>query len=112
MERRSRLRGRARFLVIRERGGRWVHPKIILGGMPNGLELARCGFVVSSKLGGAVVRNRVRRRVREAVRLCYPHIAPGWDLVWIARSPILGAGFQDIAAAVVKLLRQADLWQP
>ena len=111
MERRCRLRGRARFTAIREQGRRWVHPLVILGTLPSNLDTTRCGFIVSGKLGEAVVRNRVRRRLREAVRLCYRHITPGWDLVWIARPPILEAGFQEIAAAVEGLLRQAKVWQ-
>jgi ribonuclease P protein component len=111
VERRYRLRGRARFLAVREQGCRWVHTLIILGGLRNGLDLTRCGFIVSGKLGKAVVRNRIRRRLREAVRFCCPHIAPGWDLVWIARRPILEADSHDVAAAVEKLLRQAHIWQ-
>ncbi len=111
MERRFRLQGRDRFRTIREHGRRWVHPWIILGGTPNGLAYTRCGFVTSRRLGIAVVRNRVRRRLREAVRLCYGHISPGWDLVWIARPPILAADFRTIAGAVAGLLQQARLWQ-
>ena len=111
MERRYRLQGKTRFLAIREHGRRWVHSLVILGGIPNDLGLTRCGFVVSGKLGNAVVRNRTRRRLREAVRLSYRHISPGWDLVWIARPPILQADFRRLTAAVEGLLRQASLWQ-
>lgn len=111
MERRFRLHGRDRFRTIHEQGKRWVHPLVILGGLPNGLDHARCGFVTSSRLGGAVVRNRVRRRLREAVRLCCRHLSPGWDLVWIARPPIRTADFPAIVGAVSGLLRQAGLWQ-
>jgi ribonuclease P protein component len=111
VERRCRLQGRDRFRAIRERGKRWVHPLVILGGIPNGLDCTRCGFVTSSRLGIAVVRNRVRRRLREAVRLCYGHISPGWDLVWIARPPLVRADFQQVSGAVAALLQQARLWQ-
>jgi ribonuclease P protein component len=111
VERRYRLQGRARFVAIREQGRRWVHPLAILGGIQNNLDATRCGFIVSSKLGKAVARNRVRRRLREAVRLCYRHISPGWDLVWIARPLILQADFEDITAVVEGLLRQAKMWR-
>lgn len=111
MERRHRLRGRACFLTVRESGRRWVHPLVILGGLPNQMDTTRCGFVVSRRLGPAVVRNRLRRRLREAVRLCYQCIAPGWDLVWVARPRLRQAGFREIAGAVEGLLRQANLWQ-
>ena len=111
VEQRCRLQGRNRFLAIRAQGRRWVHPLLILGGLPNHLDVTRCGFVASGKLGKAVVRNRARRRLREAVRLCYRHISPGWDLVWIARPPILEADFQRVAAAVEELLRQANVWR-
>ena len=111
MERRYRLQGKSRFLAIREHGRRWVHALLILGAVPNHLDSTRCGFVVSGKLGTAVTRNRIRRRLRAAVHQSYRHIAPGWDLVWIARPPIRQADFGQITAAVEGLLRQASLWQ-
>lgn len=83
---------------------------VVLGGLPNEIGVTRCGFIVSHRLGDAVVRNRIRRRLREAVRLCYRRIRPGWDLVWIARPPIGRADFPDISAAVEALLQQAGLW--
>lgn len=112
MKRRYRLRGRNRFLAIRRQGRRWVHPLIVLGGLSNGLNLTRCGFIVSRKLGRAVARNRIRRQLREAVRVRFGAIRPGWDLVFIARAPIGQADFRQIGAAVESLLRQAGLWRP
>jgi len=84
---------------------------IVLGALPNGQDLVRCGFVVSRKLGKAVERNQIRRRLREAVRHCYPQIQPGWDLVWIARPPIYYSTFSQIGDAVEELLQQAGVWR-
>ncbi len=111
VERRYRLRGKKRFQEVREQGRRWVHPLVVLGGLPNETGVTRCGFIVSHRMGDAVVRNRIRRRLREAVRLRYPRIRPGWDLVWVARPPIGQADFPAIAAAVEALLEQAGLWE-
>lgn len=112
MKQRYRLRGRNRFLAIRRRGRRWVHPLIVLGTLPNDVGYTRCGFVVSRKIGKAVKRNRVRRQLREAVRLRYDAVEPGWDTVFIARPLIRQADFRQIEAAVEDLLQQAGLWQP
>lgn len=111
MNRRFRLRGKSRFAEIQRCGGRWVHRWLILGGLPNELGYTRCGFVVSRRLGKATERNRIRRRLREAVRQRYPCIRPGWDLVFIARLGIGTADFWGIGSAVEDLLRQAGLWQ-
>jgi ribonuclease P protein component len=74
--------------------------------------VSRCGFVAGKRIGKAVDRNRVRRRVREAVRMVYTHIAPGWDLVFIARSPaLIDVEFTHIQATVEQLLRRAGLWR-
>lgn len=74
--------------------------------------MSRCGFVVGKRFGKAVERNRARRRVREAVRLVYHHIAPGWDLVFVLRSPALTTTeFTNITAAVTSLLQRATIWR-
>ena len=49
---------------------------------------SRSGFVTSRRRGNAVERNRARRRLKEAVRLLWDLVAPGWDLVWIARTSV------------------------
>lgn len=111
MKRRYRLRGKSRFATIQQQGKRWVHSWLILGGLPNDLGFTRCGFVVSRRLGKATERNRIRRRLREAVRQRYAQIRPGWDLVFIARAGIGKADFRGIGTAVEALLREAGLWQ-
>lgn len=111
MKRAYRLRRPDQFQRVRREGRSWEHPLLILNAMPNRRRVTRCGFVVTKRLGGAVERNRARRRVREAVRLIYPSIASGWDLVFVLRSSALVTiEFERIQTAIEQLLRRAGAW--
>lgn len=69
----------------------------------------RVGVTVSKKLGGAVVRNRVRRRLREVYRLHESRFAPGWDIVVVARSRCIKGDFQKITEAYLSLAQKAGI---
>ena len=69
----------------------------------------RVGVTVSKKLGGAVVRNRVRRRLREVYRLHESRFAPGWDIVVVARSRCIKGDFQKITEAYLSLAKKAGI---
>ena len=69
----------------------------------------RVGIVVSRRVGNAVVRNRVRRRVREALRVLYPEIPPNFDVVVTARPPSAAAPFEQLNEALCWLLGRAGL---
>ena len=69
----------------------------------------RCGFSVSRRVGNAVTRNRVRRRLREIVRRHLTTVAPGWDLVITARPASAGAPFGALSQSADELLRRAGL---
>ncbi len=71
----------------------------------------RIGITVSKKLGKAVVRNRVRRRIREAYRLNEERFQPGWDIVIVARSRAVEVGFQKLAGSLLSLAERADILQ-
>jgi ribonuclease P protein component len=77
--------------------------------MPNERSHNRYGFIVSKQVGGAVTRNRIRRQLSEAVRLLHPRLRPGYDLVWIARRPVVGKPYDEIARIVHDLCRQTGL---
>lgn len=94
---------------MRARRRSWAHPLLVLYAAPNEGGPTRSGFVVGRRVGNAVVRNRAKRRLREALRARYAALVPGMDLVWIARPPVATAGFRAIAAAVEELLRRARL---
>ena len=109
MERRHRLSDKARFRQVRQEGTSYAHPLMVLCWLPNDGSVSRCGFTVSKRIGNAVVRNRVRRRMREAVRLMWDLVLPGYDLVWVARSNIKCAEFSELQSACARLLRRARL---
>ena len=95
------LKRRADFLRA-ARGRKWVTPTIILQShtRPNGEEAPpRFGFTATRKLGGAVVRNRVKRRMREAVRrLSAGDVGAGRDYVLIGRGNAVQAPFRALVA--------------
>lgn len=106
MKRRHRLTDKERFRLVRETGVSYTHPLLVLCLLPNGLPISRAGITVSRRLGKAVERNRVRRRISEAVRLSWDLVAPGWDLVWIARPASRSVDFSDIQEACIRLLKR------
>jgi ribonuclease P protein component len=65
----------------------------------NRLGANRLGYTVSTKLGHAVVRNRVRRRLREVVRLNSSALTQGWDIILVARGRAVGAPFDKLTRA-------------
>ena len=65
----------------------------------NGSNISRLGLTVSTKLGKAVVRNRMRRRLREVYRLQEHDLLPGYDIVIVARSAALEADFLKLQSA-------------
>ena len=85
-----------------------VHPLMVLytRSVP---DRRRIGFSVSKKLGGAVRRNLIKRRLREASRACGPVLKSGFDAVIVARSRIADAPFAEIVRTLNELYRRAGL---
>ena len=73
------------FRRIYRKGKSLVSPQMVLYWQKNRQGQSRLGITVSTKLGHAVVRNRVRRRFRELYRLHKPEMQPGFDVILVAR---------------------------
>ena len=73
------------------------------------LETTRFGLSTGRKLGGAVVRNRVRRRLREALGVMAPSFQPGWDVLIIARPAIVEADHETLVGALRRLLHRGGV---
>lgn len=112
MRKRYRLRTDAQFRRVRSEGRSWAHPLLVLYALPNDEGVTHVGFSVGKRIGKAATRNRVKRLLREAVRLQFANVKPGYDLVFIARAPVATATFRDVAAVVDQLLRRSRLKVP
>jgi ribonuclease P protein component len=88
--------------------GKWMGGELVgIKSCPNDLPKARYGFIVSKRVGKAVVRNRVKRRLREIIRQL--DLKLGTDTIFNARSQAAQADFGALKADVLKLLAQAGL---
>ena len=113
----NRLRRRAEFLAVQSSGARYQTPHFVVyaARLPaqSGNGEARLGITVSKRVGNAVARNRVKRRVRETFRLSLKHLmAPGLAMVVIARdgadrveSPTINAELRTATLSLMQRLR-------
>lgn len=93
------------FRRVQSRGRRWSGRYVAVRAAPSGGNPSRFGVSVSERVGKAVVRNRVKRRLREAIRaaiaMATGQVDSGWDIVVNAREAAASASFAELAAEVV-----------
>ena len=109
MQQRSRLTEGLRIAEIHRDGSSAANRFLVIRYLANGLDKSRFCFVVSKRIGNAVTRNKVKRRLREALRSS--SVKPGWDTVFIARSQVRGASYNDLKQAAYDLLARTSLIQ-
>jgi ribonuclease P protein component len=71
----------------------------------------RLGITVSTKVGGAVQRNRIRRRLKEIYRLNEDKLVPGYDIVIVARVKSRYAEYRELEQSVISLFRKLNIMQ-
>ena len=99
------LRRAADFDALSRRGSARRHRFFAVRVRRNGLGRVRCGFAVSRRVGGAVVRNRVRRRLRALIRATPPE--GGFDVLISAHPRIVDASFEELRAAIDESVTEA-----
>lgn len=109
MWRKLRLRRRGDFLRLRTAGRTVHHPMLLINVGENGEGHNRYGFVTPKRLGTAVVRNRTRRLLREAVRYYHPQLHQGYDVVFVAKAKLAQQPYAEVLRHVAWLFEQTGL---
>jgi ribonuclease P protein component len=107
MQKNKRLTKPEQYTSVYDAGITQVDRFLVLKAKPNHLEYSRFGISVSKKVGNAVIRNRVKRVLREVLRLIAKK--PGWDIVIIARGPSAESKYQVLERSVSDLLSRSHL---
>jgi len=97
------------FRRLYNKGKSCANGYLVLYCRHNGTQENRVGLTVSAKLGHAVVRNRVRRRLREIYRLHEHAFCPGWDIVVVARSRAVDASYKKLEKSYLYLADKLGL---
>jgi ribonuclease P protein component len=109
VKREFRLTRSTDFERVRQLGKSFPHPLVVLVAAPNQLDQARVGIAAGRSVGGAVVRNRAKRLLRAGIDSLIQDINPGWDLILLARRPLVESGFLKTRAAIEAVLLKARL---
>ena len=97
------------FARLAEGGVARTHPLLVGRFVRTDLDQARFGLATGKRLGGAVVRNRVRRRIREVLRAMVPSFQPGWDVLIIARPAIVDADQDALIGGLHRVLHSGGV---
>ena len=109
MKRADSLKRKKEFRYTYRAGKSQSNRLCVLVFATNRAKEAKIGFSISKKIGNSVCRNRVKRRMREALTPVIPSICTGYNLIFIAREGIVDAPFDEIRSAMLALLRRAGL---
>jgi ribonuclease P protein component len=111
VKRQFRLTRSTDFKRVRRFGKSYAHPLVVLVAQPGPSSRVRVGVAAGRTAGNAVRRNRAKRLLRSAVQPLLADLAPGWDLLLLARAPLPDADMLQVRTALTSLLQRAGLLQ-
>ena len=111
MPSRYRLRSARSFDVIYKRGKSVSCESLVVVSLPSRYSVPKVGFVVSKKVGKAVVRNKVKRRLREAFYALIPQVKKGYNYIVLARNHAAELDYHALSSDLRTLLQKAGKLQ-
>lgn len=102
------------FRIVYRHGKSWANRLVVLYVLPQPKKIAdqrRIGFVTGKKIGGAVVRNRAKRLMKESYRLLQNRLVDGVDMILVGRSSLAHSNFQAVEKALIDLFNRAHLFK-
>ena len=109
MQRKFRLTRSTEFKRVRRFGKSYAHPLVVLITQPSDQPNLRVGVAAGKSVGLAVRRNRAKRLLRAAMQRILPDLAPGSDILLIARQPLTNSTLEETYTTLRILLRRAGL---
>lgn len=110
MKKENRLKKRKEFAYIFRKGESFSSKYLVLTYAPSKLKTFKIGFSCGKKVGKAVVRNKVKRRLKEAVYFYRNNIAPKYNYIFVAKPSSCDASFDELKQNVEYLLKKANLY--
>ena len=101
MKKENRLRSNMEFKRVYSKGKNYWNRNLILYVRKNNTNITRIGFSVSKKIGKSVVRNKVKRRMREICRLRLDQLKEGYDLVFIPKKNVVDLTYKELESAML-----------
>lgn len=106
----NRLVRKKDFEKVFQKGRSFKENGLFLKKNQNNLDVSRFGFIISTKVSKkAVIRNKLKRRLREIVQRQLPDISPGFDVILVVNRELLRQDFKELENLVVKLFRASHL---
>ncbi|MEW8973875.1 MAG: ribonuclease P protein component [Tissierellaceae bacterium] len=109
MEKRFRLRKNMEFKKVYNCGRNFWNRNLILYVRKNDSEETRVGYTITKKIGNSVVRNKLRRRMKEIYRLNFHRIKAGYDLVFIPKKNIVHISYDELESSMIHIMKIAGI---
>lgn len=109
MNKEWRLRKNSEFKYVYNKGKVYSNDLLVMYIVKNNEDFNKAGFSVSKKVGKSVVRNKVRRRMKESYRLNSSGLKKGYNIVFISRVKAKDSDYKSIQKAMISLFRKSGI---